>query len=124
MGSVALRSSDLLSELEDDHDSEELQHNCHSDFDCNQDDDPIYESDKCDQLSWLEKRIQDRVHRFEPLNISRFGVPNCVTMPHKENIVKEIDNLVREKLLKVMEKLVRPGPIVDKDEKINYIYYS
>lgn len=87
VGSVALRSSDLLSELEDDHDSEELQHNCHSDLDWNQDSDPFYEYDKCDKLSWLEKKLQDRLHRFEPLNISRFGVPNCVVEPPKENIV-------------------------------------
>lgn len=54
-----------------DHNSEELRHNCHSDADSKFDQNPFFEYNKCDTVSSIEKKLEDRIHRFQPIALSR-----------------------------------------------------
>jgi hypothetical protein len=57
---------DLMNQDED-YDSDELKHNCHSDPDLLLDDDPMYEYNKCHTFSFIEKKCEDPTHKFERL---------------------------------------------------------
>lgn len=91
---------------DDDHDSDELRHNCHSDAESNLDSDPNFEYNKCHQISFLEKKCESRLHKFYPLQISTFGLPSPIFNPPKPDIVSELDNLVRLKFYQNMQQYV------------------
>ena len=54
------------------YDSDELKHNCHSDLDEYADTDPMYEYDKCNKYSNLEKKVESRLHTYEKMCVSTF----------------------------------------------------
>lgn len=80
------------------------------------DNDPYYEYDKCDYLSFIEKKLEDKCHNFEPIQISTFDQQLLEFEQPNENIVEEMDKLLKEKFHKIMSKLVWPKDCVDNDE--------
>lgn len=54
-------------EAAQDYDSDELNHNCHSDVDIYIDDDPMFEYNKCHKYSFLEKKCEDRLHNYDKM---------------------------------------------------------
>ena len=41
----------------------------------NEDDDPYYEYNKCHTYTFLEKKLQESFEKFEPVELSTFGLP-------------------------------------------------
>ena len=54
-----------------DHDSEELRHNCHSDADEKFDSNPFFEYNKCCSVSNIEKKLEDKIHKFQSISLSK-----------------------------------------------------
>ena len=50
----------------------EITHHCHSDLDMEEDPDPFYEYNKCNEMTLLEKKTQSKFETFNPIEISRF----------------------------------------------------
>ena len=85
-----------INQNNDDYDSDELNHYCHSDADDFQDPDPFFEYNKCHMCSFLQKKVEDPIYIYEPVRISNtFGLPNPVFDEPKTNITGEIEQITR-----------------------------
>jgi len=65
---------DLIEDQE--YDSDDLRHNCHSDVDIYADEDPMFEYNKCHKHSFLDKRLEDRLHTYDQMRVSTFVKPS------------------------------------------------
>lgn len=107
-----------INQHNDDYDSDELKHYCHSDADDFQDPDPFFEYNKCHMCSFLQKKVEDPIYIYEPVRISNtFGLPSPVFEEPKTNITVEVEQITRQKFYKTMEKLVLPEKCIDKAEE-------
>ena len=53
-------------------DGDEIGHHCHSDLDLDEDGDPFYEYNKCNEVTILEKKVESKFETFHPIEIGRF----------------------------------------------------
>ena len=68
--------------------------------------------------SFIEKRNEDPVYIYEPVQISNsFGLPRPTFTEPKKNITLEVEQLTRKKFYTTMEKLVLPEKCVDEAEE-------
>ena len=91
------KASDI-NQHDDDYDSDELKHYCHSDGDDYLDPDPFFEYNKCHMCSFIEKKNEDPIYTYEPVQISNsYGMPRPTFEEPKINITIEVEQLTRKK---------------------------
>jgi hypothetical protein len=102
---------------ENDYDSDEIKHHCHSDVDA-EELDPYYEYNKCNQFKFLEKRIgQEKVI---PITLNQFAIRYGNKEKKQCDLYEELDRIIKRKYLHAMQQLVNPSLIIDAKEERNF----
>ena len=99
------------------YDSDELKHNCHSEPDMQVDLDPLFEYNKCHKLQFLDKKCEDKIYRFEPIQLEK-STNHDFMVKHecdeKENL--SVQTKIETRFHKQMERWVQVESFTSEEE--------
>ena len=111
----------LKSEIE--YDSDEIKHHCHSDVD-EDETDPYFEYNKCENFEFLEKKIYSKREVFIPINLNPFLIKVSHKLTVTVDLLDELDKIIKKKYLTAMKTLLKPIPIFDQREEKTFATYA